>query len=295
MSEVTPEAVSWTWLDGQVLPTAEARIGVLDRGFLYGDSVFETLRTIEGRGLFLKEHLDRLRKSLARLEIDFQFKDPWMEQRIDQLVQQQIGTEVVLRITVTRGDRIDGALEGSGCQPRLVVMSSPITSDPPSHPLKLVISSRHKTPPAVFDPTIKSGNYLGSIRARDEAKAAGADDAVLLSPDGVVTELTCANLFWITDGTAFTCDDALVLNGITRSVVIRLLEEQGVEVRVGRFSRFELNRAGEAFATSSIQGVRAIGSLEGRSLESDAPASLCKRLIEQYQQYCQQVMTEGAR
>lgn len=295
MSVVPPEAIGWTWLDGQVMPTDEARIGVLDRGFLYGDSVFETLRTIEGRGLFLKEHLDRLRKSLANLEIDFDFEDLWMEQRIDQLVQQQAGTEVVLRITVTRGDRIDGALEGSGCQPRLVVMSSPISSDPPSHPLNLMISSQHKTPPGVFDPTIKSGNYLASIRARDEAKAAGADDAVLLSPDGIVTELTCANLFWIIDGVAFTCDDALVLNGITRSIVIRLLEEQGVEVKLGRFSEVELNRANEAFATSSIQGVRAIGTVEGRALASTAAASIYHVLIEQYQQYCRQVMTEGTR
>jgi branched-subunit amino acid aminotransferase/4-amino-4-deoxychorismate lyase len=158
-----------------------------------------------------------------------------------------------------------------------------------------MISSQHKTPPGVLDPTIKSGNYLASIRARDEAKAAGADDAVLLSPEGVVTELTCANLFWIIDGIVFTCDDSLVLNGITRAVVIRLLEEQGVEVELGRFGAIELNHANEAFATSSIQGVRAIGTLEGRSLATTAPASICNVLIEQYQQFCRQVMIEGTR
>lgn len=296
MAEMSPETGDWTWINGQVMPTREARISVLDRGFLYGDTVFETVRTVDGRGLFLDQHLVRLRNSLARMGIDFSFEDQWIEQLIEQLIERQVNaTDVVLRITVSRGDRLDGALDGFGCQPKLVLLSSPISTNIASKPLELIVSSHQKTPPEVIDPTVKSGNYLSAIRARDEARVRGADDAVLLSPDGVITELTSANLFWVIDQTVFTCDGDLVLNGITRSIALQLLKEHGIEVREGRFRAIELKRADEAFATSSIQGIRAIGSVDGRALASTDPASICQDLIGKYLQYCRHVMNGTTR
>ncbi len=284
MTDIEPGASSWTWIAGEIVPTASASIGVLDRGFLYGESVFETLRTIDRKGLFLSDHIQRLRNSAIRSGMTVDFDDCWMEQLLDQLLAHIPGDQdAVVRITLTRGDRIDGRLDGEGCRPRLVVTATALAPEKPIPPVHLVISSYRKAPPDVIDPTIKSGNFLSSVRAREDAIGRGADDGILLSPDGILTETSCANLFWVRDGAVFTCSRELVLEGITRAWAIRWLESSGTEVIEGWFPETEIRSAQEAFLTSSVSGIVAVASIDGHDLSSVQESSITTTLISQYQ------------
>ncbi|MEE2856984.1 MAG: aminotransferase class IV [Planctomycetota bacterium] len=284
MSDIHPDASSWTWIDGEIVPTESASIGVLDRGFLYGESVFETLRTVQRMGLFLSDHLQRFRNSASRLGMAVDFDDCWMEQLLDTMLARLPGeVDAVVRITMTRGDRIDGRLDGDGCRPRLIVTVTALAPELPILPVHLVISKYRKAPPEVLDPTIKSGNFLSSVRAREDAIGRGADDGILLSPDGILTETSCANLFWVRDGAVFTCSRDLVLEGITRAWAIRWLQSSGTEVIEGLFPELEIRAAQEAFLTSSVSGIVPVASIDGHDLTSDQQTSIATKLAAQYQ------------
>ncbi len=283
MKEAISRPRSWTSIGGEVVDTRLATVSVLDRGFLYGDSVFETLRTHGGNALFLPDHLKRLEESLRRMQFDYTLDDDDVRRQICRLQEKfSPGCDVVVRITVSRGDRIGGSHAPGGCQPRLVIMATEIDEDSTSEPLSLMVARQQKPSPQVLDPRVKCGNYLPSIIARDEALRSGCDEAVLLDGDGVVTEATAANLFWVEDSTVFTCGEDRVLAGITRRSVIDLLESSAIEVVEGSFPLSHLLGAREAFVTASVRGVCAVQSIDGRELSSLDEGSITGRLQELY-------------
>jgi branched-chain amino acid aminotransferase len=279
-------ALSWTWKDGQVIETSKATVGVLDRGFLYGDSIFETFRTIDGRSLFLPEHLDRFRDGAKKFHIELSHDDEFLKEVIEKVISKHpVGQDSVVRMTLTRGDRVAGEIGFSGCQSRLLVTSteSHFNSTDHHNGIDLVIVAQRKIPPQCLDPMVKNGNYLGSIFARNQAQEVGADDGVLLSPEGVVTEATSANLFWVRDGVVYTCREDLVLAGITRAKVIDLLQLAGISVVEDHFQADHLLAADEVFLTGSVQGVQPVASIDGRALSSCDNGSLTRRCAEGYQ------------
>ena len=277
---------SWTWMDGQVIETSKATVGVVDRGFLYGDSVFETFRTVAGQALFLSDHLDRFRNGAKQFHIELTHDDGFLQDVIHEVVSRiPEGRDSVVRMTLTRGDRVAGQIGISGCDSRLLVTSteSNFNNDQAGCGIDLIVADRRKIPPQCLDPGVKNGNYLGSILARNEAQEAGADDAVLLSPDGVVTEATSANVFWARNQIVYTCCEDLILAGITRSKVLDLLREAGVSVEEGHFDGGHLLAAEEVFLTGSIQGVQPVATINGRALSSCASGSLTGQCIQDYQ------------
>ena len=286
MSEATSSPRAGTSIDDEVVATRLATVSVLDRGFLYGDSVFETLRTHGGNALFLSNHLQRLEESLQRLHFQYSLETQDVRRAIGRLQEKfSPGCDVVVRITVTRGDRIDGSHAPAGCQPRLVIMATEIEEDGPPAPLSLMVAKQLKPSPQVLDPRVKCGNYLPSIIARDEALRSGCDEAVLLDGDGIVTETTAANLFWVEDSTVFTCGEDRVLAGITRRSVIDLLEAVDIEVVEGAFPLSHLLSAREAFITASLRGVTAVQSIDGRELSSLDDRSVTARVQEIYRDH----------
>ena len=286
MKKPSARPCSWTWIEGEVMPTTSASIGVLDRGFLYGDSIFETLLARKLQPIFLDDHLQRLREGADRLRLPFEYADDSLREFIDELLTHHPPEQdVVVRITLTRGDRIDGEIGIVSSIPRLVVMSTTVDSstDSRSTGIELLVAKRRKIPPACLDPNVKSGNYLASILARSEAQLAGAEDAIMLSLDGIVTEATSANLFWIADGTVYTCSDDLVLPGITRKKILWLLEDGEIDFETGHYPLEHLLAADEAFLTGSICGVDPIGSIQQRLLRSPQDRSLSRRLQQRYE------------
>ncbi len=289
---------SWCWLDGEVTAATEAHIGIVDRGLLYGDSVFETFRTLHRRGIFVEAHLDRLSQGARLLKIELEYDQEFLQEAIEQVIRCHPDDEdVVIRITLTRGDRLGGEVGPRSCRSRLMVSSSALadSSIGDTAGVSAVVVSHRKIPPCCINPNVKSGNYLSSILARDEAEICGADEGILLSPDGFVTEAACSNLFWISEGQVYTCSDDLVLAGITRSKVLEILEQTGIPCHLGHHRCEHLESASAAFLTGSIRGIIPIRSLQHRLLDDAKGLALIDQLSDQYWKEVEESISRSVR
>ncbi len=204
------------WLNGRLLPPEQARLDPADRGFLLGDGVFETLRATA----HLDRHLARLREGAATLGIAL----PWPNPEIAAAATAVLGgRDAALRITLSRGPAPRGLLAPAGTQPTLLITAGPLP--PPLPPARLIVARttrRNEHSPLA---RIKSLNYLDSIIARQEAEAAGADDALLCNTAGRIAEATAANVF-VRHGRAWTTPP--VADGALPGIARALLLEFGV-------------------------------------------------------------------
>ena len=253
------------WLNGQLLPPAEARINPTDRGFLLGDGVFETLHATN----HLARHLARLRTGAAILGITVPYTDAEIATAAAAVL---AGAEAALRITLTRGPAPRGLLAGCG-QPTLLITAAPLPAPAsPAHTIIAQTTRRNEHSPLA---RIKSLNYLDSILARQEAASAGADDAILLNTAGQVAEATAANLFVLHAGAWTTppvADGALP--GITRS----LLLEAGFATEA-TLTPERLITADAAFLSTSL-GLRLVASVDGHAIRAaDLPDTLRKEAV----------------
>ncbi|MFQ5654283.1 MAG: aminotransferase class IV [Planctomycetota bacterium] len=278
----------WVWMDGSVEAAAEARVGVLDHGFLYGDSVYETLRTHGGRLFALEDHLTRLEASAAAIGLEL----PWERESLRQVLEEvrraaPQGSEAGIRLVVTRGEGPLGLDPGLCPRPRLVVFGWPIP--PGRHPhaaegVDIVITSIRRNPPGALDPHIKSGNSLNNILAYREVRDRGAFEGVLLTLDGAVAECTTSNIFWVHGGEVRTPPDEGILLGVTRAVVLGILSREGIPLRIGSFPAEDLRGAGEAFITSSLKGILAVRSIDGEVLRGACPGERTRRIADLYEE-----------
>ncbi|BAY52662.1 branched-chain amino acid aminotransferase [Thermostichus vulcanus NIES-2134] len=242
-------------LDGVITP--EASISVLDRGFLYGDSVYEVIRTYRGIPFALPEHLARLRASAAYLYMRL----PWSDEYITQEVQRTLAAaptgEYYIRIVVTRGgDRRIGLLPEPTTQPRLLIVLMGIPPEPTlsEQGIRLAIPKRQRTSTAALDPAAKTGNYLNNILALLEAQQAGFEDALLLNAQGQITEATTSN-FWIVRGGVVETPPTTVgmLHGITRGTLLQIVADLGIPHREVILTPQDLAGASEGFLSSSVR------------------------------------------
>ncbi len=276
----------WIWIDGEIRPAAEAQVGVLDHGFLYGDSIYETLRTYHGRIFAEEEHYERLEKSAHAIGLHLP-ADRGQLRRILQEVAaaRPAASEAGLRLIVTRGVGPLG-LDFSACQPAVIVIGWPLPQG--EHPdaeagVSLVITSVRRNPPSALDPQIKSGNFLNNILAHREARKRGAFEGVLLTLQGAIAECTTANIFWFRDGIVHTPSDEGILLGVTRARVLKLLERAAMEFQIGSFPADDLRAAEEIFITSTLKGVLPVVSLDGKKLGDGSPGPRTRKMMELYQ------------
>ncbi len=282
------------WLDGAVTDAAGARVPVFDRGFLYGDSIFEATRTWGGVPLFLSEHLDRLQRSAASVELT---PPPRAEIEAATLAtlaaanQDPAQGESNLRIIVTRGEGeqgLDPALAGA---PRLVVIVREVALPAPELYLtgaKLAVVRRRKD--AGRDHSVKSSNYLENLLALAEAKRDGAHEAVMLDGEGRVAEGTTSNLFLVKAGRVVTPDVGVgLLPGITRAEVMDAARGDGIVVEESRPRPADLVAADELFLTSSVRGVLPVTRLEAggeHRIGDGRPGPVTRRLMALYDARC---------
>lgn len=247
------------YLNGALVEPEQARIAPGDRGFTLGDGLFETLRVRNGTVLRLEAHLARLAHGAA--VIGLALPDIDLAAALEATRAANGLCEAVLRLTVSRGEGPRGVLPPAQPHPTLLITAAPMA--PPAPPARLVIAGRTRR--NEFSPLagVKSLNYLDNILARQEAAAAGADDAILLNTRERVAETSIANLFAVIGGQLVTPplgDGALP--GIMRAAV---LEREGSERSL---SVADLQRADEIFLTSSL-GLRPVAALAGCALASD--------------------------
>lgn len=256
------------WDDGQVRDLEDVRVSPLDRGFLIGDGVFETIRVAGGRARRLPAHLARLAGALEAFAIPYAVDGPAIEAGIAALTQDL--PEAAVRLTVSRGEGPRGLDRPADAVPRALMIAAP--APPAQGPLKLVVeteirrcaaspSARHKT----------LGGYVDLMAARAKARAGGADEAVMLDHEGRLAGATAANLFWIdADGRAHTPPlDGPVLPGVTRAAVIAAARGMGVAIGETRAGPEALETARAAFLTNALGGVMAIASVGQARLDPD--------------------------
>jgi branched-chain amino acid aminotransferase len=256
------------FLDGQVVAPEQARISVLDRGFLYGDSVVEVLRTVRGRAVDLVAHLDRLARSQHAVRMA-----PIATRTVAAAVEATLTAaderEARIRVIVSRGPgdmKVDLAALGP---PVLIVIVEPLRLPPPDAYERgaAAVTIGALPAPVALAPGIKPGSYLATVLALALARDAGADEAIRLDGEGRVVEGATSNVFAVVGGQASTAPVALgLLAGVTRGRLLALGREGGLPVAETAFSAAELAGADEVFLTSSIRGVMPVTRLDSRDL-----------------------------
>ena len=231
-------------VDGAVTPTAEAMVPMRDDGLYRGDGAFEVIRLYRGRPFALVDHLDRLERSAAAIELEFDRAA--LEGEIDALLAEHGEGDGQLRLIVTRGGRRIAATE-------------PL----PPHGESLRLATVTYSPSVILN-GVKSLSYAANMQATRIAKGSGADEAVLVKPDGTVLEPPTSSIFWVSpQGPLRTSDlEAGVLRSITRERIV-----EGLEVEEGEWPVEDLRSAPEAFLASTTREVQPVSEIDGRRLD----------------------------
>jgi len=266
------------YLDGNILPKEKAGIPVDDRAVLFGEAVFETLRTVSSKPFLLKKHLVRLRNGASAFGLEVGESDEDIARAISKLVETAGPGDKRVRITLTGG----GAREIAPAEIRkgtLIITTSPLTID--SEPKSVVFFPGPRAPTLALAQT-KNANYLASLEARHFAKTMGADDCIF-TQNGLVLESTAANVFAVNGDTLITppVEDG-ILPGITRETVIDLAASNSINIEQKSISKPELISADEVFLTNSITSLTRVRKLEQRTFP-DKPGEIFKKLLTLYE------------
>lgn len=262
--------MSFAFLNGRIVPESEATVSVMDRAFLYGDGVFETLYALNGRPVRLEAHLDRLWQGADLLNVRVPFTRVEITKACEQVLRAPAFGQpaaALLRLTLSRGVGARGYSPRGAEHPTLVITRHPATLPDEAPARWTLLTASFRLPAGDRIAAIKSCNKLAQVLARAEAEAAGADEALLLNTAGRVVEAAAGNLFFIENG-AIRTPPLLsgILPGVTRAVVLELCRAAGVPVAEAAPSPEELARADGVFLTLSTQGIVAASSLDGQSL-----------------------------
>jgi branched-chain amino acid aminotransferase len=282
------------WIDGAPVDADLARVPVFDRGFLYGDSVYEVLRTFAGRPFGLREHLERLERSAAGLEMTIPSRAD-IERALAETLEAAAEPDAYIRIIVTRGAGEIGLDPAMADRPRLIIIVRPVHLPAPAlyeQGVEVAIVGRSRTSPAApgasVDPSVKSGNYLVSVLALAEARRRGAYEAILCDSVGRITEGGSSNFFVVRGGRAATPPLSVgLLEGITRRVVIELCRGAQIPVDEVPLWPVDLRNGDEAFITSSVRGVLPATRVEGHPIGSGQPGPVTRRVMALYDERTQ--------
>lgn len=263
------------WIDGAWLEAEAARIPVLDHGLLYGDGVFEGIRCHDGHPFRLDSHLDRLARSAAALRL--QPNRPREEiAQICRAMAARLG-DGYLRLLVTRGDGDLGVDPQSCPQARTILIGGAIAVTEAAvreRGARLITASVRRPGPAAGEARIKSLNYLPSVLARLEARAAGADEALLLNEVGRVAEASAENVLCVLGRELCTPPASEgALAGITRDVLLELAAAEGLAVRERPLALFDLRTADEVFLSGTGAGVVPVREIDGWALPAPGPVT----------------------
>ncbi len=259
-----------TNLNGQISETAQ--VSVLDRGFLYGDSVYEVVRTFHGRHFALREHLDRLRRSAAYLYMEVPWTDAEIQAEVEKTLAQADWSDSYVRIVMSRGTESTISLQpSSALQPNLLIVILSIPPEPvlSETGLHLVIPQRLRNSKQALNPAAKTGNYLNNILALLEAQQMGAEDALLLNDRGEITEATTSNLWIVREGIVQTPIAASgILQGITRATLLQILRQQNIPHQEVVLRPADLSSVQEAFLSSSVRLLMPVRQIDDAVLPS---------------------------
>ena len=277
------------WINGRLVPEDQAQVSVFDSGFVLGDGVWEGVRVVRGRPAFLDAHLVRLVEGAKALMISAMPDHDELRVAVKQVIEaNKLIDDAHLRIMLTRGVRRepyqDPRLVEGG--PTLVIIPGhhPVTENVLTTPQRLFTVHVHRGAPDVQDPRLNSHSKLNCILACIQANVAGADEALMLDPDGFVATCNSTHFFIVRNGVVMTSDGRYCLGGITRGHVLHLCKELGIEPREKSFSLTDVYAADEAFTTGTLSGIRPVGEVDARQVGTGERGPVTERLQQAYRQ-----------
>ena len=288
-------------IDGTITPLEEARIPILDRGFLYGDSVYEVFRTYDGIPLFYEEHMTRLEYSAKQVHMRISQSRDELTAEIKRTIAATgvaKGEDVYARYHITRGAGPVDLLPNPAAKTSYVIMVKEVPTWNPqfySEGVRLAVPPTLRNPSESLDPNIKGGNYMNNILALSEAVSVGADDCLMLNRAGLVTEASNSNVFFVLDGEVVTpSQEAGNLRGITKAAIHQACAEHGLPCHEESITAEDLPRTTECFVTSATREVMPVRSLrlaDGKLVEYPlGGGELTRQVAKLYRDHVQQYL-----
>ena len=276
------------FINGTFYAKEDAKISVYDHGLLYGDGVFEGMRSYSGKVFRLTEHLDRLYESARAIMLAIPMSKQAMADAVNQTLKINNFSDAYIRLVVTRGAGSLGLDPNRTSDPQVIIIADSIALYPQElyeNGLKIITASTIRNHPAALSPRIKSLNYLNNIMAKIEGLQAGCSEALMLNHKGEVAECTGDNIFIIKKGELFTPPkEAGILEGITRNAVLDLARSAGIPTHEAPMTRHDIFVADECFLTGSAAEVIPVVEIDSRKIADGKVGPITLRLISDFRE-----------
>ncbi|MCK5594566.1 branched-chain-amino-acid transaminase [bacterium] len=274
------------YIDGKFFPQSKASISVYDHGFLYGDGVFEGIRIYNNNIFMLDEHINRLYDSAKAIKLKMPLSKTELKNAVKQTHKVNGLKDGYIRLIVTRGIGDLGIDTRMCSKPSVIVIVDKIALYPEKlykDGMEIITASTQRTPVSALNPQIKSMNYLNNILAKIEAKNAGVNEALMLNTSGNVVECSGDNIFVYRNDILITPPTFIgALDGVTRAIVKKIAEREGLKVEELIFSRHEVYTADECFLTGTAAEIIPVVKVDGREIGNGKPGKITKLLINKF-------------
>jgi branched-chain amino acid aminotransferase len=282
------------YIDGQFVEKEDAKVSVFDHGLLYGDGVFEGIRSY-GRKVFrLENHINRLYEGAEAISLTIPMKKWDMEEKVVETLKINKLDNAYIRVVVTRGVG-DLGLDPRKCKnPTIFIITDKIALYPKElyeKGLPITIAKTRRNHPITLDPRIKSLNYLNNILGRIDAINAGTEEALMLDIDGYIAECTGDNIFLVKGGKLYTPPSEIgALEGVTQDLVIELAKKRGIDTEYKKMYPKELFEAEESFLTGTAAEIIPVVRVDDKVIGAGKPGPVYKQLLEDFRKVTE---TEG--
>lgn len=271
------------WLNNKLVPESQAKISVWDRGFLYGDGVYEAVRVYDGRIFRAESHWKRLDSSLKGLAMKIPWSHAALTKACETVVRANKLRDSMIRITISRGVGEQMGYDPSTCKhPTLTVLPSHVRPDLPqlwAKGVKVSIASVRRNSVRSLTPAVKHTNCLNGILAKTETLKKGAFEGIFLNLEDDVVEGTISNIFAVKDGMVKTpALECGLLDGVTRHAVIEVARKAGITVHETHLKTFEIHEADEVFLTSTTMEAMPVVQVDDRKISNSQPGPLTKTI-----------------
>ena len=276
------------YINGTLYDKDDAKVSVYDHGLLYGDGVFEGMRSYGGNVFRLKQHLERLWNSARAIRLEIPMTLESLADAVNQTLETNEIRDGYVRLIVTRGAGTLGLDPNKTSNPQVIIITDHITLYPDEYyknGLEIITVSTIRNHPAALSPRIKSLNYLNNILAKMEGLQAGCVEALMLNHKGEVAECTGDNLFLVRNDQLYTPPiDAGILEGITRDAVMELARSAGRHVQEIPLSRHDIFIADECFLTGSAAEIVPVVKVDSRKIGDGSPGQVTRELMKQFRE-----------
>jgi branched-chain amino acid aminotransferase len=279
---------NFIFLNGKIISDADANISSADRGFLYGDGIYETLRSYSGKPFKLSDHLERMRHSAKQLRISFSYTNEDIGKWINELIERNCSQDAYIRITLSRGSGGGRLQMDDNIEPTTLIQVkpfSPYDSKLYDEGMSLVVSDYKRSTTCPIS-RYKSTNLLQSILRKEEANKKSAHEAIILDTDGYVAECVVSNIFMVSGGSVITPSlDTNILPGITRIMVLDICKNSGIPIDEEHFKIDVLIKADEVFITNSLMEIMPVSRIDDCKIGNSVTGRITQQLMNAYKRF----------